>query len=62
MAERKTFFVNVILPIPVHKEFTYRVPFDMNELIIVGGRVIVPFGKSRKTDRKMNAAWAMSHG
>ncbi|MEY3236633.1 MAG: hypothetical protein RI883_734 [Bacteroidota bacterium] len=47
MAERKTFFVNVILPIPVHKEFTYRVPFEMNDSIIVGGRVIVPFGKSK---------------
>ncbi len=47
MAERKTFFVNVILPIPVHKEFTYRVPFEMNNSIIIGGRVIVPFGKSK---------------
>ncbi len=47
MAERKTFFVNVILPIPVHKEFTYRVPFEMNDSIIIGGRVIVPFGKSK---------------
>lgn len=47
MAERKTFFISVILPIPVHKEFTYRVPFEMNDSICVGGRVIVPFGKSK---------------
>ncbi len=47
MSERKTFFVHVILPIPVHKEFTYRVPFEMNDAVIVGGRVIVPFGKSK---------------
>ena len=47
MAERKTFFVNVILPIPVHKEFTYRVPFEMNASICIGGRVVIPFGKSK---------------
>jgi primosomal protein N' (replication factor Y) len=47
MAERKTLFVNVILPIPIHKEFTYRVPFEMNDSIVIGGRVIVPFGKSK---------------
>lgn len=47
MAERKTFFVNVILPIPIHKEFTYRVPYEMNEAINFGLRVIVPFGKSK---------------
>lgn len=47
MAERKTLFVNVILPIPIHKEFTYRVPYEMNDAVIIGGRVIVPFGKSK---------------
>lgn len=47
MAERKTLFVNIILPIPVHKEFTYRVPYEMNDSIVIGGRVIVPFGKSK---------------
>lgn len=47
MSERKTLFVDVILPIPIHKEFTYRVPFDMNDAVIIGGRVIVPFGKSK---------------
>lgn len=47
MAERNTYFVDVILPLPIHKEFTYRVPFEMNDAILVGGRVIVPFGKSK---------------
>ncbi len=47
MSERKTFFVSVILPIPVSKEFTYRVPFEMNDQVFAGVRVIVPFGKSK---------------
>lgn len=47
MAERKTYFVDVILPLPIHKEFTYRVPYEMNDAIIIGGRVIVPFGKAK---------------
>lgn len=47
MTERKTFFVDVILPIPIHQEFTYRVPFDMNDYLIKGIRVVVPFGKSK---------------
>lgn len=47
MSERKTFFVDVVLPIPVHKEFTYRVPYELNDAICIGGRVIVPFGKSK---------------
>jgi primosomal protein N' (replication factor Y) len=47
MSERKTYFVKVILPIPIHKEFSYRVPFEMNDYIVIGGRVVVPFGKSK---------------
>jgi primosomal protein N' (replication factor Y) len=47
MAERITLFVDIILPIPIHKEFTYRVPFEMNDHVLIGGRVIVPFGKSK---------------
>lgn len=47
MAERKTLFVNVILPVPIRKEFTYRVPFEMNDAIFAGARVIVPFGRSK---------------
>ncbi len=47
MSERKTYFVEVILPVPLHKPFTYRVPLEWNDHIKVGSRVIVPFGKSK---------------
>jgi len=47
MTERQTLFADVILPIPVHREFTYRVPFEFNEFMKNGIRVIVPFGKSK---------------
>ena len=47
MSERVTYFVRVILPIPIHKEFTYRVPFELNNQLQIGVRVIVPFGKSK---------------
>ncbi|MEY4521513.1 MAG: primosomal protein [Bacteroidota bacterium] len=47
MSERVTYFVSVILPIPIHKEFTYRVPFELNDQLLIGIRVIVPFGKSK---------------
>jgi primosomal protein N' (replication factor Y) len=47
VSERKTYFVQVILPVPVRKEFTYRLPFEMNDQVAVGVRVIVPFGRSK---------------
>lgn len=47
MDERKTLFADVILPVPVHREFTYRIPFEMNTYIREGVRVVVPFGKSK---------------
>lgn len=47
MTERQTLFADVILPIPVHREFTYRVPFEFNKFMKNGIRVIVPFGKSK---------------
>ncbi|MCO4814928.1 MAG: primosomal protein N' [Flavobacteriales bacterium] len=47
MSERKTLFVDVILPVPIRNEFTYRVPFEMNDLIFAGARIVVPFGKSK---------------
>lgn len=47
MPERKTLFVNVIIPVPIRKEFTYRIPFEINELVFVGARVVVPFGRSK---------------
>ena len=45
--ERKTFFVEVILPLAISKTYTYRVPFEMNSLLNIGKRVIVQFGKSK---------------
>jgi primosomal protein N' (replication factor Y) len=47
MTERKTLFADIILPIPVHQLFTYRIPFEMNDYIYAGIRVVVPFGKSK---------------
>ena len=47
MTERKTLFVDVILPLAVNLTFTYRVPFELNEQIQHGVRVVVPFGKSK---------------
>lgn len=47
MSERLTLFVDVILPVPIHQAFTYRVPFELNDIVGFGQRVIVPFGKSK---------------
>lgn len=47
MPERKTLFANVILPVPIRKEFTYRIPFELNEAIFAGARVVVPFGRAK---------------
>lgn len=47
MSERNTYFADVVLPIPVNREFTYRVPFELNEYIQAGVRVVVPFGKAK---------------
>jgi primosomal protein N' (replication factor Y) len=47
MSERETLFVNVILPLSVRNEFTYRVPFELNDFVRIGLRVIVPFGKGK---------------
>lgn len=48
MPERKTLFVNVILPVPIRKEFTYRIPFELNDALFAGARVVVPFGRSKR--------------
>ena len=44
---RKTLFVNVLLPLPVPGLFTYRVPFDLNDSVSTGKRVVVQFGKKK---------------
>lgn len=47
MPERITYFVDVILPLSIPNTYTYRVPFELNDDIAEGCRVIVPFGKSK---------------
>ena len=44
---RITLFADVILPVPIPKLFTYRVPYELNDHIRTGCRVIVPFGKKK---------------
>ena len=45
--ERKTLFIDVILPLAVPKAYTYRVPNKWNHEIEIGKRVVVQFGSSR---------------
>lgn len=47
MSSRTTFFVDVVLPLAVDRLFTYRVPFELNDFIQKGVRVVVPFGKTK---------------
>jgi primosomal protein N' (replication factor Y) len=42
-----TLFAELILPVPIPKLFTYRVPANFNEHIKPGHRVIVPFGPKK---------------
>lgn len=42
--EKKTLFVEVILPLPIEKIFTYRVPTELNDEVLPGKRVAVYFG------------------
>jgi primosomal protein N' (replication factor Y) len=47
MLDRKTLFVDVVLPLAVDRLFTYRLPFELNDFIERGVRVVVPFGKTK---------------
>jgi primosomal protein N' (replication factor Y) len=42
-------YVNVALPVPINKLFTYIVPDDLKSDVAIGKRVIVPFGKQELT-------------
>jgi len=42
--ERITLFCEILLPLPVQGTFTYRVPYDLNALIMPGMRAAVQFG------------------
>ncbi len=48
MSERETKFIDVILPLALPNTFSYRVPFEWNDAILEGQRVIVQFGKGNK--------------
>ena len=40
-------YVNVILPLPLPKTYTYKVPLELDDQVKIGSRVIVQFGKKR---------------
>ena len=44
---RTTLFADVLLPLPVKGTFTYRIPFEWNDLVKVGQRVSVQFGRKK---------------
>ncbi|MGY4537321.1 primosomal protein N' (replication factor Y) [Mucilaginibacter sp. UYNi724] len=46
-ASRKTLFVEVVLPLAISINYTYRVPYELNNAVVVGKRVVVQFGKSK---------------
>ena len=46
-ADRETLFVEVILPLAIAKNYTYRVPFHLNQEATIGKRAVVQFGKSK---------------
>ena len=45
--DRKTLFVEVILPLAIAKNYTYRVPYELNDTVAIGKRAVVQFGKSK---------------
>lgn len=46
-SERKTMFVEVVLPLAIQSTYTYRIPHDLVNQVAVGKRAIVQFGKNR---------------
>lgn len=45
--ERITLFADVILPLPLPGFYTYRVPYELNDNVKKGCRVVVQFGKKK---------------
>ncbi|MGF1923923.1 MAG: replication restart helicase PriA [Bacteroidia bacterium] len=45
--ERETLFVEVILPLSLSINYTYRVPFELNTKVAPGKRVVIQFGKHK---------------
>ncbi|MBS1646473.1 MAG: primosomal protein N' [Bacteroidetes bacterium] len=44
---RKTIFVDVLLPLALPNAYTYRVPLELNDWAQEGVRALVPFGKNK---------------
>ena len=42
-----SYYVDVILPIPMNQKFTYLITSEEFEFIKPGMRIVVPFGKSK---------------
>ncbi len=40
-------FADVILPLSLHKYYTYRIPAEWQDSLVVGSRVVVSFGRTR---------------
>ena len=45
--QRKTYFVDVILPLSVPNLYSYRLTFELNGLVCQGQRVVVPLGRNK---------------
>ena len=45
--DRVTLFAEVVLPLAISKNYTYRVPYELNNEVAIGKRVMVQFGKSK---------------
>lgn len=45
--QRETKFIDVILPLAVPNLYTYRIPYELNEFIRIGQRVVIPFGRNK---------------
>ncbi|MFA6806752.1 MAG: primosomal protein N' [Bacteroidales bacterium] len=47
MSERITLFAEIILPLPLPSTYTYRIPFEWNDLVKKGQRVVVQLGNKK---------------
>lgn len=45
--EWQTLFADVLLPVPIPKSFTYRIPRELASLASIGSRVIIQFGRKK---------------
>jgi primosomal protein N' (replication factor Y) len=45
--EHTTLYCEVLLPLALDQAYTYRVPFELNEEVSIGKRVVVQFGSKR---------------